>query len=718
MTAPNTETFLDLDSPELYINRELSWLEFNHRVLEEAQDPTHPLLERVKFLCIVSSNLDEFFEIRVAGIKQQIQNKTSDFGPDGLSSLQIFQGIRQRTLKLVEDQYRTWNEELLPTLVKQGIRFFKMEELEPECYAWLKDFFHEEIFPVLTPLAIDPAHPFPQLLNKSLNIIVMLEKPDNPDELRYAIVQVPRALSRLVAFPGDSPACHHFVFLSRLITHFISTLFPGSTVLGAWAFRVTRNSDLYIDDEEAQNLLSSIEEELLNRNKGAAVRLEVEYDCPGEVINYLLKVFELQEDDLYLANGSINLLRLMPICELDINPKLKDAPFTPCNPLPFAVGKTPFQSIFSHDILIHHPYESFSAVTELLEYAAEDPKVLAIKMTLYRTSGDSPVVKALINASHRGKQVTVLVELRARFDEANNIAWARRMEDAGIHVVYGLVGYKTHCKTLLIVRRDEDRIRHYAHLGTGNYHSKTARFYTDLGLFTVNPDIANEVAVLFNTLTGMSDYPGFNKLLIAPFDLANKSIELILAEADAARKGKPAYIFAKMNSLVDSATIKALYEASQAGVKVDLLIRGICCLRPGVPGVSDNIQVLSIVDRFLEHSRIFYFENSGNPKAYAGSADWMPRNLFRRIEAVFPIEDPQITGRIKDEIIDTYLKDTVKARVLNSDGSYMRKNTPKGQQPLRSQMFFIERSQKDNALPPTKISQTQKLTVVPSPKLH
>lgn len=693
-----------LDS-KYFINRELSWLEFNHRVLEEAQDPTHPLLERVKFLCIVSSNLDEFFEIRVAGLKQQIENKISGTGPDGLTPPQTFQAIRKRVLRMTEDQYRLWNDQLLPALTEQQIRFSYMEQLDESSLRWTQDFFHDEIYPVLTPLAIDPSHPFPQLLNKSLNIIVTLEKagkPQSEKELRHAIVQVPRVLSRLIPLPTEDARQYHFLYLNRLISHYIGSLFPGSTVHGAYAFRVTRNSDLYIDEEEALNLLSSIEEELRNRNKGAAVRLEIEEDCPPEVQQYLLKAFNLTADDLYIANGPINLLRLMPICQLDTEANLKDKPYIPITAKPFQLEEDIFKAIRDHDILLHHPYESFTSVVDFLEKAAADPRVLAIKMTLYRTSGDSQIVKALINAAENGKQVTVLVELRARFDEANNIAWARRMEEAGIHVVYGMLGLKTHCKTLLIVRRDEDRIRHYVHLGTGNYHPKTARLYTDLGLFTIDPKIADEIALLFNTLTGMADYPGMEKILVAPFDLYKRSVQMIHQETQNAKEGKPARIFVKMNALVDEHIIEALYEASQAGVKIDLLIRGICCLKPGLPGISDHITVRSIVDRYLEHSRILYFENNGNPKIYIGSADWMPRNLYRRIEVMFPVESEEPKNRILHGIFEVYLRDNTKARIQDKELTYLRPLRPEEEPAVRSQVCFMEEATQRNTLTSSK----------------
>jgi polyphosphate kinase len=677
----------DFKRPEFYSHRELSWLEFNHRVLEEAQDAGNPLLERVKFLCITSSNLDEFFEIRIAGLKQQIENNVIDPGPDGISAAQVFPKIESRIRRMVSDQYQLWNDELVPTLAAANIHFHRVEELREADFDWARDYFEREVFPVLTPLAVDPSHPFPQLLNKSLNIIVVLHRPGNGDEARYAIVQVPRVLNRLIRIPHLGG--HHFVFLSNLIDCFIESLFPGVKAAGAYAFRVTRNSDLYIDDEEAQNLLRTIEDELRNRNKGNAVRLEMEDSCPAEVQNYLLEKFDLHPSDLYLANGPLNLLRLMPLAELDPgNPHLIRKSFTPVTAPALRVDQPIFDILKHQDVLLHHPYESFNSVIEFLETSAHDPRVLAIKMTLYRTSGDSAIVKALIAAAQNGKQVTVLVELKARFDEANNIAWAHKMEEAGIHVVYGLVSLKTHCKIMLVIRREEDRIRYYAHLGTGNYHPKTARLYTDLGLLTTNAEITQEVLVLFNCLTGMSDYPELKHLLVAPFALANGILALIHAETARARSGQKASIFAKMNSLVDQEIIEALYEASCAGVQIDLIVRGICCLRPGISGVSENIRVISIVDQFLEHSRIFQFENGGDPLVYLGSADLMPRNLYRRVEVVFPVLDPKLRNHIIHGIIAIYLKDNVKARLIQPDGSHRRRQRVEEEPAIQAQKTF------------------------------
>ncbi len=649
------------------MNRELSWLEFNERVLEEAASPDTPILERVKFLCIVSSNLDEFFEIRVAGIKQLIDSHRSDPGPDGLSSQETFERIHERATRMTNEQFRLWREELLPALQENHIRFLGMKELSEEDVRWSAQYFHEEVFPVLTPLAIDPSHPFPHVLNKSLNLIVVLEGKPGMDD-RYAIVQVPRVLNRLITLPGRPGQHHDFIFLSRLIMEYVGSLFPGVNVRGVYAFRVTRNSDLYVDDEEALNLLRSIEEELRNRNKGNAVRLEVESACPSEVRAYLLQKFELSRKDIYVSDGPLNLVRLMPITSLDTHPALKFPGWTPQTISPLQDEVDIFEILRQQDLMLHHPYESFSSIVDFVEKAAVDQKVLAIKMTLYRTSGDSPIVKALIKAANIGKQITVLVELRARFDEANNISWARQLEDAGVHVVYGLVGLKTHCKTLLVVRRDDDRIRHYCHLGTGNYHPQTARFYTDLGILTTRKELTGEVAALFNAMTGMSHQPVFDKLLVAPFQMRARFVELIQREARHAKAGRKAYIYAKMNSLVDTEIIIELFKASQAGVKIDLLIRGICCLRPGIEGVSENITVRSIVDQFLEHSRIFYFENGGKSEIFMGSADWMTRNLSRRVEVIFPVEDPLLKERLIKEVIGTFQQDNLKTRTIQTNG--------------------------------------------------
>src|SRR3989449_3551254 len=551
--------------PRNFINRELSWLEFNRRVLEEAQDATQPIIERVKFLTIFSSNLDEFFEIRVAGIKQQIESETSDVGPDGLSPTDTFNSIQRIARELVAAQYSLWNEELVPLLAKNGSRIPKMTELSAKRAAWMHKYFQEEVFPMLTPLAVDASHPFPQLLNKSHNLLIRAKTQRGGEQL-HAIVQVPRVLPRLIAMPrgkgDDEPWV--YIYLASLIKQHIGELFPGLMLDGVHAFRVTRNSDLYIDEEEAENLLRTIEQELRRSSRGNAVRLEVEADCPRDFRDLLLAFFDLQEADLYKLDGPLSMTHLMPLVTNDAFAKLKDRPFQPATDPALPPQTDIFEVMRKQDILLHHPYESFDPVVRFTEGAAADPQVLAIKITLYRTSGDSPIVEALIEAANNGKQVTALVELRARFDEAANIRWARQLEEAGAHVVYGVVGLKTHCKALLVVRRDADRLRQYVHLGTGNYHHRTARIYTDFSLLTSAPELTEEVAIAFNTLTGLASYPGLKKLMVAPFDLSERLIKLIERERDHARAGKPARIIAKLNSLVDDDIIKKLYEASCA----------------------------------------------------------------------------------------------------------------------------------------------------------
>lgn len=542
---------------------------------------------------------------------------------------------------------------------------------------------------VLTPLAIDPAHPFPQLLNKSLNLIVRLEMSKGGESLKHmAVVQIPRILSRVVPLPR-SDSRRDYVLLGRLIGHYLADLFPGTRIIGYWSFRVTRNSELYIDEEEAANLLKAVENELHNRRKGDAVRLEVDHECPPEIAHTLLRTLRLTEDDLYRLDGPLNPTQLMALYEGDHSPELRDLPFVA--PVATAVrGQTDiFATIRERDILLHHPYETFATVLDFLEQAASDPDVLAIKQTLYRTGGDRRIIGALESAVRHGKQVTAVVELRARFDEANNIQWARHLEEAGVHVVYGLVGYKIHSKSTLVVRREGHQIRRYVHLATGNYNPNTAKLYTDLGLLTCRPDFGEDVTNFFNLLTGICQFQGMRKLLVAPFELHARLLQLIAREAENARQGLPARIIAKFNSLADPTTIEALYQASQAGVQIDLIVRGICCLRPGVPGLSDNIRVRSIVDRFLEHSRIYYFENACQPEVFISSADWLPRNLFRRIELAFPIEDGNLRERIISEILGVSLADNTRARFLQPDGSYQSAKPGRGQKPVRSQFEFI-----------------------------
>lgn len=698
-------------APANFINRELSWLEFNRRVLEEAQDPTQPLIERVKFLTIFSNNFDEFFEIRVAGIKQQIESETSDVGPDGLSPTELFQSIQRVVRELVSAAYSLWKNELVPELAKNGIRIREVAQLSAKRAAWAHRYFQEEVFPMLTPLAVDSSHPFPQLLNKSHNLFVRARASRESEPL-HAIVQVPRVVPRLILMPRgngeDEP--WDYIYLASLIKHHIAELFPGLKLEGVHAFRVTRNSDLYIDEEEAENLLRTIEQELRRSSRGDAVRLEVETDCPKDFQELLLEFFDLAEPDLYKLDGPLSLTHLAPLITNDAFAKLKDRPFQPARDPALPPHVDIFEVMRRQDVLLHHPYESFDPIVELIEEAAQDPQVLAIKITLYRTSGDSPIVEALIHAASAGKQVTALVELRARFDEAANIQWARRLEESGAHVVYGVVGLKTHCKALLIVRRDADRLRHYVHLGTGNYHPRTARTYTDFSLFTTEPGLTEEVAVVFNTLTGLAGYPGLKKLMVAPFDLHKRLIALIERERDHALAGKPARIIAKLNSLVDQEIIEKLYEASCAEVTIDLLVRGICCLRPKIPGLSENIRVTSIVGRFLEHSRIYYFENAGTPDIFLASADWMPRNFVRRVEIAFPIEAPALRDEIIDDVLPKFLHDRVKARELQPDGSY-RRMKPEGKE-LReqAQLQFRERSRRQaRKLKRKKKVQTAKL---------
>src|SRR6266480_3782339 len=686
--VPATNRFSD---PRNFINRELSWLEFNRRVLEEAQDPTQPLIERVKFLTIFSSNLDEFFEIRVAGIKQQIESETSDLGPDGLSPTDTFNSIQRAVRELVATQYALWNEELLPQLAKHGIRIPNVTELNAKRAAWAHRYFQEEVFPMLTPLAVDASHPFPQLLNKSHNLLVRA-KTQRGGEPLHAIVQVPRVLPRLIVMPRgkgeDEPWV--YIYLASLIKQHIGELFPGLILDGVHAFRVTRNSDLYIDEEEA--------------------------DCPKDFRDLLLEFFNLTDADVYKLDGPLSMTHLTPLVTNDAFANLRDRPFQPARDPALPPHVNIFEVMRRQDVLLHHPYESFDPIVELIEEAAQDPQVLAIKITLYRTSGDSPIVEALINAAVAGKQVTALVELRARFDEAVNIQWARRLEEAGAHVIYGVVGLKTHCKALLIVRRDADRPRRYVQLGTGNYHPRTARVYTDFSLFTCEPELTEEVAVVFNTLTGLAGYPGLKKLLVAPFDLRKRLVCLIERERDHALARKPARIIAKLNALVDQEIIEKLYEASCADVTIDLIVRGICCLRPKISGLSDNIRVISIVGRFLEHSRIFYFENAGQPRVFLSSADWMPRNFYRRIELAFPVENPALRDQIINEVLPSFLHDRVKARELQPDGKY-RRLKPEGTEPReQAQLQFRQRSRRraEKVNKPKRTVRAAKLTPITS----
>lgn len=685
-----------------YFNRELSWLAFNRRVLEQAEDPENPLLERLKYLSFVSSNLDEFFEIRVSGLIQQVEANINTPGIDGLGPREVLRRVHSVTASLVHDQYKCWHEQLIPDLEKAGIPFKSRSQLTRRELTWLKQFFENEVHPVLTPLAIDPAHPFPQFGNKSLNILLWLDDPDTPaTERMLAFIPVPRILHRVVRIPGTSRVPDSYIFLSDVLKIFAKYLFPGYKIVSSHAFRITRNSDLYFDEEEVENLLQTIEEELHNLRKGAAVRLEIERDVPDDLLDELLGSIRLGRQHVFPIDGPINLLRLMSVYDLIDRPDLKFPAFVPHQPAELRQLATIYDDIQVRDVLLHHPYESFDPVVEFVRHAAKDPKVLAIKITLYRTSSDSPIVKALMEAAKNNKQVTALIELKARFDEANNINWARVMEESGIHVVYGFVGLKTHCKCCLVVRREDSGIRRYAHLGTGNYHTKTARLYTDLSYFTAREELTNEVASVFNTLTGFAKAPDFRHLLVAPYTLHKRLNECILQEARNARKGLPARIIVKSNSLVDKETIDNLYAASNAGVQIDLIIRGICALVPGLPGYSENIRVRSILGRYLEHSRIFFFENARGKKSliYAGSADWMARNFYRRIEVVFPIEQEDIRKRITDEILKIYLADNTRAKVLRSTGAYRPVTPNKNEEPITAQNYFIkEAKQRTHAI--------------------
>ena len=672
-----------------FFNRELSWLEFNQRVLDEALDPKNPLLERLKFFCICSSNLDEFFEVRVAGLKQQIESGSTARTADGQTPQEVLHAITQRVRKMVADKYACWHAQIQPELARNHIRILDFSELTIPDLEWLEKFYREHIRPVLTPLAIDPAHPFPQLLNKSLNQMVRLEMTQDGVTLKHlAVVQSPANLPRLIQLPR-ADGRRDYVLLGKLIGHFLGDLFPGTKILGWWAFRLTRNSELYVDEGDTPNLLKAVEAELHNRRKGHAVRLEISHDCPEDITDALLKTLHLAGEDLYRIEGPMNPTRLMMLYSGNHLPELRDPPFNAPVAPALRDQKDVFAVIRERDILLHHPYENYSSVVEFLEHAATDPDVLAIKMTLYRTGGDERIVGALMNAVNKGKQVTAVVELRARFDEANNIEWARTLEENGVHVVYGLVGFKIHAKCALVVRREGNELRRYVHLATGNYNPTTAKLYTDLSLLTCRAEFGEDATNLFNLLTGICQFQGMKKLVVAPFDLHARLLQMISREADHAKRGLPARLIAKFNSLVEPQLIEALYAASAAGVKVDLIIRGICCLRPGVPGLSANITVRSIIDRYLEHSRIFYFENACQPEIFVGSADWMPRNLFRRIEIAFPIEDGNVADRIFREILGVALADNVKARFLGADGIYRRAKVAAGGNPRRSQMDFI-----------------------------
>jgi polyphosphate kinase len=662
---------IDLQVPQLYVNRELSFLEFNQRVLDQAKDSRIPLLERVRFLCISCANLDEFFEIRVASLKELMEAGAVQSGPDGLPVPEQLKAIRARAVRLVDEQYELLNDVLLPELAQNGVVFVSPETWTPAQAAWLADYFSREVEPVLSPLALDPARPFPKILNKSLNFAVVVEGEDGfGRNSGLAVVQAPRSLPRLIKLP-DELGSRNFVFLGTIVEAFVSKLFAGMNMRGCYQFRVTRNSDLFVEQEEVDDLLRAVEGELASRRFGDAVRLETAHDCPEEILKFLLGQFGLTEDDLYKVSGQVNLNRLMAVYDLVDRTELKYAPFAPSIPERLRMGNDLFATLRAGDVLLQHPFQGFGPVADFIKQASRDPSVLAIKQTLYRAGSDSTIVDALTEAAQGGKDVTVIIELRARFDEEANIDIATKLQEAGAHVMYGVFGFKTHAKLVMVVRREDKGLRRYCHLGTGNYHAKTARLYTDYGLLTADESIGEDVHEIFLQLTGLTRVPRLRKLLHAPFSLHQALLDRIERESAHARAGRPARIIAKLNALTEPTIIQALYRASRAGVSIDLIVRGVCCLRPGVAGVSDRIKVRSIVGRFLEHSRVYYFENAGQREIYCGSADWMDRNLFRRIEVAFPVEAPELQSRVADDL-KLYLADDTQAWVMNSMGDYSR----------------------------------------------
>jgi polyphosphate kinase len=675
---------------KLFFSRDESWLRFNGRVLQEAEDPSNPLLERVKFLAITASNLDEFVEIRVAGVMQRIEDGYNEIGPDGMTPEQTFDRDTSELRAFVESQYRCWNKSLRPALHAAGIRVLDYKDMTEAQLEHASQFYQREVDPLLTPITIDPAHPFPRVLNKALCLALLLRsKRKRTAGAVLGVVTVPRALPRLVPVPSTGGTID-YIFLFQLIEANAARMYRGYEVLSTAAFRVTRNSNLYLQEEETRSLLESVRTELHNRRKGDAVRLEIEEGADPDVIDRLRVNFEVDESQVVRTDGPVNLSRLMTLYTDTPRPDLKYAPFAPRELRLNRHSANIFEEIQRRDILLHHPYDSYDGVVGFIEAAAADPAVLSMKQTLYRTSADSPMFTALIEAAQT-KEVTVVVELMARFDEASNIRWARNLEDAGVQVFHGIVGLKTHCKLALMVRRDEDGVtRRYAHLGTGNYNPITARFYTDLSLLTCDPAITASMQAVFNYLTAHSESDDYSPLMVAPLTLAEQFIQMIKREAEHARKGRPARILAKMNSLLEKSVVEALYEASQAGVEIDLIVRGICSLRPGVKGLSERIRVRSIVGRFLEHSRIFYFANGGEEAIYCGSADWMPRNLFERCEVVFPIHDAQLRARLKDEILAAYLADTAKTRILEPSGEYRRVHGVSGKAAFSAQDFFMQ----------------------------
>lgn len=671
------------NKPEYLISRELSWLEFNQRVLDESKDPKNPLLERGKFLSIVTSNLDEFFMVRVGSLKDRIHAGSEKADPAGLTPRQQMKKISVRAHAMMEEQYQIYNRSFLPLLRKEGISILNIRQLQDDHLDTIKEYFEQNVYPVLTPMAVDPGRPFPLILNRSLNIALMIHK--KGDEHVFATVQVPSVLPRLVPLDHDG---HTFALLEDIITIFLSELFPNQKILMSTCYRITRNADMEVKEEDAPDLLAEMAKSIKKRKWGQAVRLEISETAPKEIVSYLSNALEVEDKDLYYIGGPLDLGFVSKLGKIPGTAHLQFAPLNPQTPQDLFGESDLFAAIRKKDIFLHHPYESFDSVVKFVEQAADDEDVLAIKQTLYRVSGQSPIIKALARAAENGKQVTVLVEVKARFDEENNIHWARRLEKAGCHVIYGLVGLKTHCKITLVVRREDDGIRRYVHMGTGNYNDVTARLYTDMGLFTCKEAYGADASYLFNSISGYGDPPDYHKVASAPIGLRSRFLELIEREKQHALNGEEALIIAKVNSLLDTEITCALYEASCAGVRIELIVRGICCLRPQMPGVSENIHVRSIVGWLLEHSRIYYFLNGGHDEVYLSSADWMPRNLDRRVELMFPVEGTDHKNRLK-EILHTLLNDTMKARIMDADGRYTSVDK-RGRAPLNAQETFYE----------------------------
>src|ERR1041384_3245384 len=685
--APAVNMNRSVSDPSLYINRETSWLAFNSRVLEEANDERNPLLERVKFLAISASNLDEFFEVRVAGLLQRIEEGFIDAGPDALTAQQERELIARQTHEFVEEQYTCWNNKLLPALARENIRVLDLKELSPEQEMFIDTYCDKEVDPLLTPVTVDPAHPFPRVLNKALCIGLLLKRKRRASGAYIGVITVPRALPRLVRLPSETGT--DFVFLADLLTYHAARIYRGYDIVSAASFRVTRNSNLYLEEEETRNLLRSVRTELHRRRKGDAVRLEIDANASAEIARRLQQTFELEDWQIFYTQGPVNLSRLFNFYDIQ-RPDLKYKSFVPRELRLPPSNPNIFSELRKRDVLLHHPYDSFDAVVDFIESAASDPDVISLKQTIYRTSRDSPIVEALISAARAEKEVTAVLELKARFDEASNIRWARMLEDAGVQVYHGLVSLKTHCKLCLLVRHDPDGVtRRHARIGAGNYNPPTSRYYTDVSLLTSSPEITSAVHSVFNYLTAYSEAQTYSPLAISPIDVAATTLAQIHREAEHARSGRPARIIAKMNALLDKNVIEALYRASQAGVSVDLIVRGMCSLRPGVPGVSENIRVRSVVGRLLEHSRIFYFENGGDDEIYISSADWMPRNLYERVEVLCPVRDLSLKQRLKDEILAAYMADNMKARFLDRADHYARVAHQRGQKYFSAQDFLI-----------------------------